>query len=556
MRRTLASLDTTTFDAVIIGGGITGACIAHDAALRGLSVALIERGDFGGATSAASSKLLHGGIRHLQQLRIDKVRESARERSHFRHIAPHLVRWVPFLVPADRSLRRGRWLLGCGLELYALLGGADEPSGVSELPSGTWIDRAGLARVAPLIADGSGIAGALVLNECHLHSSERMTLAFVKTAVAHGAVAANYVAADGLLREGRRVVGVRARDVERGDELRIRARVTVNAAGPWLPGLNDRFAVGPLRRPVTGLAMGAHIVTRQVMGGFAAALPTARASASLVGRGGRHVFVIPWRGHSLIGTSNRPFRGDPDTVAPTEQDVADLVGDVNRALPSAALAVGDVRHAFAGLYPLTAARVDPGVYQGTADYQVIDHGRRGGAEGVVSALGAKYTTARRLAELATTIVCEKLGRPDASCRTPETPLVGGDIADMGAVRREIATRCGDRLGAPARDALVRNYGAEAGRVLDCASEHPTGLRRVASGRETIEAEVIFAVEDEMSRQLADVVFRRTGLGALGHPGDDCLERCAGLMAVRLGWSEAHRREQIGRTRALFPVAVA
>ena len=386
MRRSPAALENTTFDAVVIGGGITGACIAHDAALRGLSVALIEQGDFGGATSAASSKLLHGGIRHLQQLRVDKVRESARERSHFRRIAPHLSRWVPFLVPTDRTFRRGRWFLGCGMELYALLGGADELSGASGPPSGTWLDRAALGRVAPLIADCEAVTGALVLNECHLHSSERMTLAFVKTAVAHGASAANYVAADGLLRDGSRVVGVRARDVERGDEFPIRARVTVNAAGPWLPGLNDRFAVGALRRPVTAMAMGAHIVTRQVMGGFAAALSTGRASAALVGRGGRHVFVIPWRGHSLIGTSNRRFQGEPAAVEPTKEDVADLVGDVNRAIPSAPLAPDDVRHAFAGLYPLTAARIDPVVYQGAADYQIVDHGRHGGAEGALMAL--------------------------------------------------------------------------------------------------------------------------------------------------------------------------
>lgn len=553
MRRSLVSLDATIFDAVIIGGGITGACIAHDAALRGLSVAIIERDDFGGATSAASSKLLHGGIRHLQQLRIDKVRESVVERSHFRRIAPHLVRWVPFLVPTDRSLRRGRWFLGCGVELYALLGGADEPSEASGPPTGTWIDRAALAQTAPEVADGGDVAGALVVNECHLHSSERMTLAFVKTAAANGAVAANYVAAEGLLREGSRVVGVRARDRERGDELRVRGRVTVNAAGPWLPGLNDRFAVGPLRRPVTGMALGAHIVTRPLTGSFAAALSTGRASASLVGRGGRHVFVIPWRGHSLIGTSNRSFHGDPDSAAPAEQDVAELVGDVNRALPSAALESGDVRHAFAGLYPLTASRIESGVYQGAADYQVIDHGRHGGAEGVVSALGAKYTTARRLAELATTVVCAKLGRPDAVCRTRETPLAGGDTP-AAAVRREVAGRWGKRLEAPAIDALIHGYGAEAGRVLDRTREDPSGLRRVAPGRATIEAEVVHAVEREMATRLADVVLRRTGLGALGHPGDDCLERCARIMAPRLGWSDAHRQEEVRRTRALFPVA--
>lgn len=553
LRRSLSLLESTVFDAVIVGGGITGACIAHDAALRGLTVALIEQRDFGGATSAASSKLLHGGIRHLQQLRIDKVRESLRERAHFRRIAPHLSHWVPFLIPTYRTLRRGRWFLGRGLELYARLGGTGE---AVDPATGTWLDRAELERVAPLVAEGDGVTGALVLNECHLHSSERMTLALVKTAAAHGALVANYVAAEGLLREGSRVVGVRARDVECGGEFPIRARVTVNAAGPWLPALNERFAAGTLRRPVTGLAVGAHVVTRQIMDRFAVALSTRRRSAALVGRGGRHVFVIPWRGHSLIGTSNRPFAGDPAVVRPTPEDVSDLVEDVNRALPSAAMGAGDVRHAFAGLYPLTAPRVKPGVYQGAADYQVIDHERLGGAPGVVSALGAKYTTARRLAELATTVVCRKLNRRDERCRTPETPLVGTDAADPAGLRRRVAALSGDRLGSETVAALVRHYGVEALRVVKCAADDPAGLERMAADRETIAAEVIFAVEHEMARQLGDVVFRRTGLGTLGHPGADCLERCARIMAARLGWSDEHRRRQVKWTRAVFPVAAA
>ncbi len=314
LRRSLATLDRTLFDVVIIGGGITGACLAHDAASRGLSVALIERGDFGGATSAASSRLLHGGIRYLQQLRLDRVRESARERTHLRRIAPHLVRWVPFLVPTDRTPARGRWLLAGGMTLYALLGGTDEPGGLP-LPSGTYLDRAALGREAPALAADSRFTGAFVLNECHLHSSERMTLAFLKTAVRHGAIVANHVACRELLREGERVVGVRARDVERDEEIRVRARLTVNAAGPWLPGLNDRFGVGALRRPVNGFAQGAHIVTRQILPRYAAALPTERASGALFDRGGRHVFVIPWRGHSLVGTSNRPYRGSLERCA-------------------------------------------------------------------------------------------------------------------------------------------------------------------------------------------------------------------------------------------------
>ena len=555
MRRSLATLDRTSFDVVIIGGGITGACLAHDAALRGLSVALIEREDFGGATSAASSRILHGGIRHLQRLRLDKLRESAQERMHLRRIAPHLVRWVPFLVPTDRTLARGRWVLAGGMALYALLGGADEAGDDLRVPSGTYFDRSALGREAPSLTADSRFTGAFVLNECHLHSSERMTLAFIKTAVRNGAVVANYVASEGLLREGRRVVGVRARDIGHGDELRIRARVTVNAAGPWLPGLNARFAVGPLRRPVNGFAQGAHIVTRQVLEPYAAAFPTQRASGALVDRGGRHVFVIPWRGHSLIGTSNRPFGSEPGDVRPEAQDLVDLLEDVNRAMPSAALRRDDVLHAFAGLYPLTARRIDADAYQGTGDYQIVDHGEHGLADGIVSVLGAKYTTARRVAELATDLICRKLGRSDAPCRTREMPLVGR-LPDGMPLRRRIGESYGNALDPAVVESLLRHYGEEADNVLRGAASDSSLLRPVAAGRETIEAEVVYSVEHEMATRLADVVFRRTGLGTLGHPGDSGLERCATIMAERLGWSEARRTDELRRTRACFPVPPA
>lgn len=551
MRRSLATLERTVFDVVIIGGGITGACLAHDATLRGLTVALVERGDFGGATSAASSKILHGGIRYLQQIRFDRVRESARERSCLHRIAPHLVRWVPFLVPTERSLSRGRWFLSSGMALYALLGGADEAANDLEAASGTYLDRSALEREAPALAAVSRFTGAFVLNECHLHSSERMTLAFLKAAVRQGAVVANYVASDGLLREGTRVAGIRVRDAERGDELRIRARITINAAGPWLPRLNDRFAVGPLRRRVSGFAQGAHIVTRQVLPHYATALSTGRASGALLDRGGRHVFVIPWRGHSLIGTSNRPFRGEPADVRPGAQDVSDLVDDVNRALPSAALDLDEVCHAFAGLYPLTARRIEANVYQGTGDYQIVDHGRHGLADGFVSVLGAKFTTARRAAELATTLVCRKLGRRGPACRTHETPLVGS-ASSASTLRRWIRGRHRGSLHETTIESLVAHYGAEADEVLCGAADDSSLLQRLAATRETIGAEIVYAAEHEMSRQLTDVVFRRTGLGTLGHPGEPALERCAAIMAARLGWSDAERARQLRTTRTCFP----
>ena len=555
MRREPTAFHDTTFDVVVVGGGITGACLAHDATLRGLSVALVERLDFGSATSAASSKLLHGGIRYLQQARFDKVRESAHERACFQRIAPHLTRWVPFLIPTQPGLFRGRQVLGCGVWLYEWLTRGEDRAvsdPAKQVPSSEFCQRDELARLVPELGAREDITGAQVLYESHLHSSERMTLAFLKTAARGGAVMANYLTVDGMVTKDGRVEGVSVVDTLSGDRFDIRARIVVNAAGPWLSGLNERLGVGRLRVPVNAFSTGAHIVTRQVIDRFALALPTRRRSSAIVDRGGRHVFVIPWRGHSLIGTSDRPFAGELDGVAPTDRDIGDLLNDVNAALPGLELTRSDVSHAFAGLYPLTARDVRPDVYQGTGDYQVIDHGRVGGSDGVVSVLGAKYTTARQLAERATSLLCRRLDRGATASRTGETPLVGGEIDDLEWFRNDAVTRHAEHLSRGPVEHLVNHYGTETDAVVARGATDPQRLLTpLASERESVGAEVQFAVEEEMAVRLSDVVFRRTGLGTLGHPGVECLRRCAEIMGRYLGWSDATMNEEVHQTQSLF-----
>jgi glycerol-3-phosphate dehydrogenase len=555
MQRDLDRLRRDEFDLLIVGGGISGACLAHDAALRGLSVALIEKRDFGGATSSASSKLIHGGIRYLQQARIDKVRESAMERAAFQAIAPHLSRYVPFLIPTYPGLARGRATLATAVAIYEwLTAGANGrvPDGAGKVPRASRDQVAAWLRELDALSPRERPTGASAIYESHLHSSERMTLAFLKTASANGAAIANYVEAEAFVRSSERVSGVVARDRLTGREVRIGARLTINAAGPWIDALDRKLGVGPLNRQITGFSRGAHIVTRQVLRDMAIVLPTTRRTQAVVTRGGRHVFVIPWRGCSLIGTSDRPFTGNPDDVQPTAEDVEDLLRDVNDGLPGAGLTRGDVRHAFAGLYPLTESRLSDDVYQGTGDYQIVDHAARDHVQGCMSVLGAKFTTARRLAERATDLAIRKLGRPAVPCATRSTPLVGGNIQDLPALTKAAEARL-SRLGPDVVANLVASYGAEIDEATDPDACAPQGLERLTSHRETVESEVAFAVEREMAVCLDDVVFRRTGLGTIGHPGLACLRRCADIIGVRLGWGADHKVQQIRQTERQFPI---
>jgi glycerol-3-phosphate dehydrogenase len=442
------------------------------------------------------------------------------------------------------------------MALYELVArGADElvDDPAKRRPPNEFLSRSETLSRVSVLGDWHDLTGAQVLYESHLHDSERMVLAFLKSAAANGAVVGNYLSVTAFLHDGRRVDGARVTDEPAGEALEIRARVVVNAAGPWIPGLNATLPGARLHRQVTHFSRGSHIVTRAIESRYALALATTRPSDAVIDRGGRHVFVIPWRGRSLIGTSDAAFRANPDDVAPTLGDVTALLHDVNAALPSARLSAADVTYAYAGLYPLTADAVRPDVYQGTGHYQVVDHARQGGVDGLVSVLGAKYTTARHVAEMGADLVEDKLGRSRSRCQTATTPLVGGQVRNLADFSRRIREQHGSRLSPATLDYLVAGYGTEIEALMATAASEPEGLAAVAEGRETIGAQITYAIEHEQARRLEDVVFRRTGLGTLGSFGEEALVRCARHMGARLGWSAQELERQLAETsRRLIP----
>ncbi len=564
MTRDLSQLSGNLFDLAVIGGGITGAFAAWDAALRGLRVALIERSDFGGATSAASSKIIHGGIRYLQKGELHRVRESIRERAIFLRIAPHLVHPLPFLVPTYGHGMRGPEVLGSAMAVYDLLGfdrNRDLDDLDKRIPRHRMLSRGEALELEPELPP-AGLTGGVRYHECHMPSSERMTLAVIQAAVAAGAVVANYAGAVGFLGDGKRVSGVRVRDAlaggdsgaPHGGELELRARVVANMTGPWAPGLSGWLSAWLAnRRPRRfGLSKGVHIITRPLTRSGAIALATRKPSEAIVTRGGRHFFIIPWRNHSLIGTSNVPYSGDPAEVGVTEKDIADFIGEINAAYPRAGLERRDVRHFFGGLYPLVDKEIRAGVYQGTGQYAIDDHVREG-VEGLITVIGARYTTARSLAQKSIDLVFRKLGRSPPRSRTAETPVHGGRIgrfADFLADAMREDER-GLRLGAEVVRDLVVGYGTEHAEILKQVRADPESGKRVAAERPTIRAVVHHAVRREMALRLGDVVFRRTGLGTIGNPGEECLLACAAIMAGEFKWDRARVERELDQVREGF-----
>ncbi len=387
MRRAFDRLANETFDVLIIGGGVTGICVARDAALRGPeSCADRERGDFAAATSAHNSKLIHGGLRYLRNFELGLVRESLKERRILQRIAPHLVHPLPFLVPVYGGGLQARATLAAGLTLYDILsfdrGWLDDPK--QRLPGHSWLSAAD-ARAREPILDRPDLQGAFLYYDAQMVSPERLALECLIDADANGAAVANYVEAGRLLLRDGRVEGASVRDTMGGASFDIRAKTTLVAAGPWA----DIFLAHATNKPASHKLLrskGIHVLVPSLTREFALTMATEHG----------HFFVLPWRGHTLLGTTDTAFTGDPDTVGVDERDIADFFAFINTHLPNARLTRDRVEFFYAGLRPL----VDDGsgdTYGASRRAELVDHGKDDGLNGLFSAIGGKWTTSRDLA---------------------------------------------------------------------------------------------------------------------------------------------------------------
>ena len=547
MQRRIAELKSDRFDVLVVGGGITGAWIALDCVTRGLSVAVVDQGDFGSGTSAKSSRIVHGGIRYLQQFRLDKVRESAVERAYYHRAAPHLTEYLPFIVPTYGHGMKSKTFMRAGLALYDLLCiGEDRVAGdpAKAVPDPFFMTRAEVLDHCPIT--DPNLTGAAVYYESHMNSSERMTLAVLDTADKQGAVCANYVRAGELLiGSDQSVVGMVMEDVEGGEHFETRARLTINATGPWLPGLNRLLLENNTGVASTGLAQGSHLVTRQLVKDFAIALPTKFAGQNIIDRGGRHIFILPWRGCSLIGTSYVAAQPDINDPVISQEEIHQLMGEINAQLPDLSLCTEDIVHTFSGIYPLSANVLNEKTYQGTGDYQIIDH-EVTGRKGIVSALGAKFTTARLVAEKVTNLAAAKLANSSVPCGTRRMPLSTAGYSDLAAYTAQMVTKLKKYVDGEQTERLVRQYGTGVEQLMQYFDRESDAAVPLCDSRPNLRAEVRHAVESEMAIRLDDVIYRRTGIGTVGFPEQDCIDRCAALMSDLLMWDAKKRVAEVQR----------
>ncbi len=541
----IAALAKEQFDVLVVGGGITGAGVALDAATRGYSVALIERSDYACGTSSRSSKLVHGGLRYLQNFDLGLVREALLERQLMVSLAPHLVRPLPLVVPAFGGARPDR-LMGVGLNLYDVMSvdryrlrarrprrrgsGAAKNKPVTQQGGDSWsperhrmISGEEVSELLPALAPREPTGGYLFY-DCQT-DDVRLVLTVLGEAERFGAICANRLEATELIEQGGRARGARIRDCESGGEFDLQASNVVNATGVWADQLRPIELHVEAELPSIRPSRGTHITIAQEN------LPLAAGAIVPAGEG-RTIFALPWLGRALIGTTDNDYEGELRHIAPSAKEIDYLLAAVNEFFGTE-LGTEQITGAYAGVRPLISSG-DP--------KKSVDISRKAElyetSSGMITITGGKLTTWRRMAKQTVDRLVEREAR-DAPCRTQEIPL--GQTIDPQELPR--------LPGVPEDSyrALAARYGHAALEVLRIAGEQPDLAAPILDGFPDLLAEVALACRREQARSVTDVLMRRTRLGLLAgreltQPRAAAVAAVAGVLAAELGW-DADRRER-------------
>jgi glycerol-3-phosphate dehydrogenase len=536
--RAIEEIAGKRFEVVVIGGGITGAGVALDAASRGYSVALLERGDYAVGTSSRSSKMVHGGLRYLQNFDLGLVREALVERALMVRLAPHLVYPTPFLVAALGEERRDR-KLGLGLNMYDVM--ATTRSGRSrrerrashdrdEAEETYWspdrhrtIDRDEVLELVPALAAREP-NDAYLFYDCQT-DDVRLVLTVLGEAERFGAVMLNGAEVTEVLAEDGRATGVAFLEEDSGERVEVRADHVVNATGVFADQIRPEELLGEEDVPRISPSRGTHLLIDQ------ADLPMGKAACIVPAGEGRMIFSLPWYGRTLVGTTDNDFDGDIAHPRPAEEDVAYLLQAVNDFFGTS-LSESDPVGAYAGVRPLISTG-DP--------RKSVDISRKAElyetSSGMLTITGGKLTTWRRMAKQTVDRLVEREGR-EAPCHTHEIPL--------GMPARPGDLEAPEGIGDDALEQLAFRYGHAARKVLEIARAEPKLARPIVPGRPDLLAEVALAARAEQARSVADVLLRRTRLGILAAPGlraAKAVRPVADVLGAELGWSRRRRSQE-------------
>lgn len=506
----LTALASTALDLLVVGGGISGVCIAMEAAQRGLAVGLVERSDYGAGATANCLKIVHGGLRYLQHLDLRRVRASAAERSVWLRSAPHLVEPLPVLMPTYRGRFPPRPALAAALlanEVFSTGRNRGVMPG-REIPRARVLSRRECIGIEPSV-EAPGLTGGVLFYDALMYSPERLTFEVLEAARQAGALAANHVEFTTPILTAGKVAGARVRDTLTGQMVEVGTRWIVNATGAAVPSLAARLAQ-PSAVAGQRYSVALSFVTRQPAPpvAFTAGHPGGPAGAKA---GGRQLFVVPWRGQAMIGTAHLEHRGDPAKFVLEPEHVERFMEEVRSARPALGVQPDDVVLVHGGLLPV-AKQSHGGNVHLLRHHRIVDHSAEGCA-GAISVVTVKFTTARRVAAAVVDRIARSTARPSSG--SDRMPLPGGAFLSLDQLRSDAAARYGDLLPADILEHLLRTYGARYEAVLEHRHELPHWDQRVVPDAPVIRAQLLHATLAEDSRTADDVLWRRTELGPRG-----------------------------------------
>jgi glycerol-3-phosphate dehydrogenase len=553
MKRDLSTLSNNQYDLVVIGAGAFGSCAAWDAASRGLSVALIDRGDFCNATTANYYKFVHGGIRYLQHGDVYRVLESCNERSALLRIAPHLVKPIPIVMPTYGYGMKGKAILRLGLLLYDLLTlkrNKNLPSKSQAIPFGKILSRKRVVKLFPFL-EKNPLNGAGLFYDAQVYNPTRLVISFLRSAAEAGAHLGNYLEAIDFLKNDEQITGVQVRDVLSGNSFGIRGKVVINAAGPWAPNLlksSLNIDVSPTPSFSRDLAI---VLNKRITGKYTLACQVKYIDPdALLSRKGRHVFLSPWRDFSLLGVWHYVHKGDPDNVGVNADELQSYLDEINDEYPDLSLSLDDISTVNFGLTLFGENTGDSDDLSFGKRSILIDHSKTDGLKGLITLIGVRATTARGMAEKSVNLASVKLKKKIQRSSTTMTPIFGGDSYDFDSLLSKEARHYSEHLDIPVFSSLLRNYGTQYTRVLRYANEQPALFDRI-NNTLVIKAEIAHAILEEMAVTLSDIVLRRTDLATGKYPGDEALRVCAETAAEYLNWDDNRINEEVSEVKQYF-----
>ena len=514
------------FDLVVIGGGINGAGVAREASLRGLKVCLVEKGDFGSGASSGCFRIIHGGLRYLQHLNLKRLLESVTEQRNLRILAPHQVSPLSFLIPCYGFGKRSPIFLGLGVLIYQLITfwKNNEVGESNKLGSPGFVSKKNLLKDFPLI-NKKGLKGAIKYFDCQLFNCERFSYSVVHSAKEAGAEINNYTEATGFNLEDGRIKSVRVRDLLNGELRTIKTKFVVNASGPWV---EEVLSLATENKSKNVFSKGVQAVLATKLSESAIAFESNQQdNSAILSRGGRSYFLVPWRGHSLLGTTDTIYEGNPDDFEITDSDKNTLLEIVKTS-------AGDVEALsyFGGLRPVDEKVLEiskEGDAIVSKEDKIVSYENQG-LSNLISLVGAKYTTFRSFSIRAVDKVVEDFEFKGKNYR--EVPLYGGDIKSLDSLERQVKAvfEFDDKL----VYRLARDYGSKAIEIARLAKEQPELAEVICEKTGVIRAEVVFVLNNENVKQLEDVIYRRVPLSVFGEPTDRARQKVKDLVSEHLG----------------------